>query len=164
MEHLWAPWRNAYVTGTSPEKNEKLFFNIGQSNEDAAHLVFLRSKSVFAVLNRYPYNAGHTLVAPYREVGDIRLLSNDEASDLWSTVNRVISLLESAFHPHGFNIGINQGRAAGAGLPSHLHVHIVPRWEHDSNFMTAQAETRIHPAELSTIYNKLSDLVAASRA
>jgi ATP adenylyltransferase len=107
------------------------------------------------VLNRFPYNAGHTLVVPYREVADLRDLSDDEQHDLWATVNQVTGLLEKAFNPNGFNIGINIGSAAGAGIPNHLHAHIVPRWQNDSNFMTAQAETRIHPAELKEIYAKL---------
>jgi len=158
MEHLWAPWRNAYVTAndTSAEKNrEKLFLTIGQSSDDEENLVFLRSKSVFAVLNRFPYNAGHTLVVPYREVADLRNLADNEQKDLWDTVNRVTGMMERAFQPNGFNIGINIGAAAGAGIPSHLHVHIVPRWQNDCNFMTAQTETRVHPADLKEIYQKL---------
>lgn len=158
MEHLWAPWRNAYVTAsdeTEKENKEKLFLTIGQSSDDEENLVFLRSKSVFAVLNRYPYNAGHTLVIPYREVSDMRDLSDNEQKDLWDTVNQVTSLLEKAFAPNGFNIGINVGEAAGAGIPNHLHVHIVPRWQNDTNFMSAQSETRVHPADLPEVYRKL---------
>lgn len=163
MEHLWAPWRNAYVTSSdesSKKNHEKLFLTIGQSSDDEKNLVFLRSKSVFAVLNRFPYNAGHTLVIPYREVPDLRDLSADEQQDLWDTVNQVTSMLETAFQPNGFNIGINVGTAAGAGIPSHLHVHIVPRWQNDCNFMSATAETRIHPADLEEIYSKLMKISA----
>lgn len=155
MEHLWAPWRNAYVTSNEDTDRATLFKTIGQSSDDAKHFVFLRSKSVFAVLNRFPYNAGHTLVVPYREVGDLRDLSDDEQKDLWDTVNEVTRRLEAAFNPDGFNIGINIGAASGAGIPHHLHAHVVPRWKNDVNFMTTQAETRIHPAELEAIYEKL---------
>ncbi|MEM6884899.1 MAG: HIT domain-containing protein [Verrucomicrobiota bacterium] len=158
MEHLWAPWRNAYVTAsdaTGKENKEKLFLTIGQSSDDEANFVFLRSKSVFAVLNRFPYNAGHTLIVPYREVCDLRDLADDEQKDLWDTVNQVSGMLERAFQPNGFNIGINVGAAAGAGIPSHLHVHVVPRWQNDVNFMTTQTETRVHPADLKEIYQKL---------
>ncbi|MEM1159210.1 MAG: HIT domain-containing protein [Verrucomicrobiota bacterium] len=158
MEHLWAPWRNAYVTASDEsgkEDKDKLFLTIGQSGDDEANFVFLRSRSVFAVLNRFPYNAGHTLVVPYREVSDLRDLGNDEQKNLWDTVNQVSGLLERALHPDGFNIGINVGAAAGAGIPSHLHVHVVPRWQNDSNFMTAQTDTRVHPADLKEIYRKL---------
>jgi len=157
MEHLWAPWRNAYVTSNDSTDKEKLFLTIGQSSDDETHLVFLRSKCVYAVLNRFPYNAGHTLIVPYREISDLRDLSSDEQEDLWSTVNRVTDLIEKTLHPDGYNIGINIGAAAGAGIPHHLHAHVVPRWKGDSNFMTTQAQTRIHPAELTEIYHKLSE-------
>lgn len=158
MEHLWAPWRNAYVTSNEEIIDRAhLFKTIGQSSDDETHFVYLRSKSVFALLNRFPYNAGHTLVVPYREVGELKDLSDDEQKDLWNTVNQVTALMQKAFRPDGFNIGVNLGSAAGAGIPHHLHAHVVPRWQNDVNFMTTQAETRIHPAELETIYCQLKE-------
>jgi len=163
MEHLWAPWRNRYVGGAE-KPAERLFFEIGQSTDDAANLVIARSKSCYAVLNRYPYNSGHTLVVPYREVADLEGLSDQETLDLWGLVNRVTAALRTAFTPHGFNIGANLGAAAGAGLPRHLHIHVVPRWEHDANFMTATAETRVHPQDLQEVHAKLGALLAAPSA
>jgi ATP adenylyltransferase len=162
MEHLWAPWRNRYVSG-SQKPPENLFWDIGQSSEDATNHVIARSKSCYAVLNRYPYNSGHTLVVPYRCVAGLEELSEGETLDLWALVNRVIAALQQAYHPQGFNIGMNLGTAAGAGLPKHLHVHIVPRWEHDANFMTTQAETRIHPHDLESVHQALSNLLSQPR-
>ncbi len=154
MEHLWAPWRNRYVT--SPQGNrDQLFATLGQSTDDRANGVYARSKSAFAVLNLYPYNAGHTLVVPYRAVEDLSGLSDQESADLWKLVQKVTDALKKEFSPHGFNIGINIGESAGAGIPKHLHVHVVPRWSCDANFMTATAETRIHPNDLDTIFDKL---------
>lgn len=162
MEHLWAPWRNRYVSG-SQKPPENLFWEIGQSNDDQANHVIARSKSCYAVLNRYPYNSGHTLVVPYRCVAGLEELSETESLGLWDLVNRVTAALREAYKPQGFNIGINIGTAAGAGLPKHLHVHVVPRWEHDANFMTALAETRIHPNDLDTVWLALSGILSAGR-
>lgn len=161
MEHLWAPWRNRYVARTDPTP-DNLFLLLGQSADDDANFLIARSKSCYAVLNRYPYNSGHTLVVPYREVADLGGLSDQETLDLWGLVRRVCDALRQAYQPHGFNIGANLGTAAGAGLPRHLHIHVVPRWEHDVNFMTATAETRIHPHDLESVHRTLKPLLAAA--
>jgi ATP adenylyltransferase len=158
MEHLWAPWRNRYVGGAE-KSPEHLFFDIGQSGDDAGHFILARTKSCFALLNRFPYNSGHTLVLPYREVPDLADLSTQETQDLWSLVNRVVAALKTAYQPQGFNIGVNLGAAAGAGLPRHVHVHVVPRWQNDVNFMTATAETRVHPNDLDSVYRALRPLL-----
>lgn len=154
MEHLWTPWRNRYVNADKKESN-RLFFDIGQSSEDEANLVLARSKSSFALLNRFPYTTGHALVLPYREVSDLEQLSEGEQADLWALLLRVKGVLAEALCPDGYNIGINLGAAAGAGLPSHLHVHLVPRWRGDSNFMTPIAGVRIHPNDLESVYREL---------
>jgi ATP adenylyltransferase len=154
MEHLWAPWRNRYVTGEE-KPGEDLFLKIAQSNDDAAHFVLTRTKASFAVLNRYPYNLGHLMVCPYREVDDLSSLSAQESSDLWTLVNRMTQTLKKTLKPDGFNIGLNLGSAAGAGVPKHLHVHVVPRWVNDANFMTPIGATRIHPGDLPSVYAKL---------
>lgn len=155
MEHLWAPWRNAYVKKHDMTDTSKLFETIAQSNNDEEHFVILRSKACYAILNRYPYNLGHLMVIPYRAVPDLADLSQDELSDLWNTINRCTSLLRKTIQPKGFNVGINIGAAAGAGIPHHLHVHIVPRWEGDTNFMTTVEHTRIHPGDLEGVYKTL---------
>ncbi|NBQ56453.1 MAG: HIT domain-containing protein [Verrucomicrobia bacterium] len=154
MEHLWAPWRNRYVTGEE-KPGEDLFLKIAQCTDDAAHFVLSRTKASFAVLNRYPYNLGHLMVCPYREVDDLSSLSAQESSDLWALVNRMTQALKKTLKPDGFNIGLNLGSAAGAGVPKHLHIHVVPRWANDANFMTTTGATRIHPGDLDTTYRKL---------
>jgi ATP adenylyltransferase len=154
MEHLWAPWRNRYVTGEE-KPGEDLFRKIAQSSDDKTHYVLARTKASFAVLNRFPYNLGHLMVCPYREVDDLAFLSTQESSDLWTLVNRMTDALRKAMKPEGFNIGLNLGTAAGAGVPKHLHVHVVPRWANDANFMTTTGATRIHPGDLDTTYRKL---------
>jgi len=154
MEHLWAPWRNAYVTKKEPTPAD-LFSQLANSTDDAGDFILARSKSCFAVLNRYPYNAGHTMVVPYREVGDLDELGDDEVLDLWAQVRRVKGAMAATMRPQGYNIGINVGEAAGAGVAAHLHVHIVPRWANDANFMTTTGGCRIHPSDLPKIYELL---------
>lgn len=164
MEHLWAPWRNHYVgtLGSDPVAKEDLFFQIGQSAEDEQTLVITRSKTCFAVLNRYPYNTAHCLIIPYRKISDPQDLSAQEHADLWDTVYRVKNAINKIYHPHGFNIGLNLGAAAGAGIPEHLHIHLVPRWQGDANFLTTTAETRIHPNDLTTVYTDLRNVLNPS--
>ena len=159
MEHLWAPWRNRYVAGEE-KPGEDLFRKIAQSSDDAAHYVLARTKASFAVLNRYPYNLGHLMVCPYREVDDLASLSAQESADLWTLVNRMTAALKKAMNPEGLNIGINLGTAAGAGVPKHLHVHVVPRWPNDANFLTTTGFTRIHPGDLPTVYAKLLEALS----
>jgi len=154
MEHLWAPWRNSYVTADK-KNTDTLFFDIGQSTADRENLVVCRSKSAYVVLNRFPYNGGHSLVVPYRTVAEPSELAPDEATDLWSLVNRTVQALRQCYQPAGFNIGLNLGVAAGAGLPNHMHVHVVPRWSGDTNFMATTAGVRVHPNDLSKIYTDL---------
>lgn len=160
MEHLWAPWRNAYLKN-QPEMvkrgDQSLFQAIAQSDKDEENHVIHRSKTCFVVLNRYPYNLGHLLIAPYRAVPNVEDLNDEESRDFWETVRQMTALVRSVFKPHGVNIGINMGLAAGAGVPQHVHAHIVPRWEHDANFITTTASTRIHPNDLPTVYQLFKD-------
>lgn len=155
MEHLWAPWRNSYVTQKSPPDAE-LFAKIGQSTDDATNHVLARSKSCFAVLNAFPYNSGHLMIVPYRQLSQIEELSDDEWLDLVGLLKKMKAALTETMHPHGFNVGFNLGSAAGAGIVSHLHLHLVPRWNNDANFMATTAGTRIHPNDLDGIYKQLT--------
>jgi ATP adenylyltransferase len=157
MEHLWAPWRNSYIgtMGKDSVSQENLFLEIGQSSQDEANHVIHRSKSCYALLNRFPYNTAHLMVIPYRKAKELEGLSTDEQMDLWSTVQAMIHAIRACYQPQGFNIGLNIGAAAGAGIPDHLHIHLVPRWAGDANFMTTTAETRVHPSDLDTIYRDL---------
>jgi ATP adenylyltransferase len=156
MEHLWAPWRNSYVTQKQPPDAD-IFLKIGQSSDDEAHFVLARSKSCFAVLNAFPYNGGHLMVIPYRKVARLEELSGDELLDIFDLLKRMKTAIDDAMHPHGFNIGLNIGAAAGAGIVQHLHFHLVPRWNNDANFMTATADTRVHPSDLPAIYKQIRD-------
>lgn len=156
MEHLWAPWRNAYVTKKEPTPAD-LFTQLAASSNDAEDFILARSKCSFAVLNRYPYNAGHTMVVPYREVADLDELGDDEILDLMNLVKKVKTAMTATMRPQGFNLGINVGEAAGAGVAAHLHVHIVPRWSNDANFMTTTSGCRIHPSDLPKVYELLKE-------
>ncbi|OIO36372.1 MAG: HIT family hydrolase [Candidatus Omnitrophica bacterium CG1_02_44_16] len=155
MEKLWAPWRMSYIKNAKKEKG-CLFCRVLKSKKDKANLVLLRSKHSFAVLNLYPYNNGHLMASPKRHVSSIELLNDDEICDLFNTVKKAKLLLEAALKPEGYNIGLNEGRAAGAGIVGHMHVHIVPRWNGDTNFMPIFYNTKIISRSLNELYEKLT--------
>ena len=161
LDRIWNGWRAQYVNGvgdTAPRGEGSVFTQIlaaGVSDEDA-HIVF-RGQRVFAILNAFPYTSGHLMVLPYREVGDLEDLDTDEATELWATVTDAVRAVKSAYRPGGVNVGINMGRAAGGSISEHLHVHVVPRWTGDGNFMTAIAEARTLPEPLSFSAQKLRD-------
>jgi len=151
MEHLWAPWRNLYVQDPLKHGGD-IFAKIAQSSDDEAHFVLTRGKSCFAILNTYPYNTGHLMVIPYRATGALEDLGDDELLELMTMLKQLKAAVTAAFNPQGFNVGINLGVAAGAGIEQHLHIHLVPRWQSDSNFMTTVAGTRVHPNDLPQVY------------
>jgi ATP adenylyltransferase len=155
MESLHAPWRIQYILAPKLESKEGLFARIAQSSEDEKNYVIVRDRSCFALLNSFPYNGGHILVLPYREVADLNGLTDDELADLWRLVRRCTNALTAVMKPDGFNIGINLGKVAGAGIAEHLHVHIVPRWNGDTNFMPVIADTGVVPDALKEIAAKL---------
>jgi len=154
MEHLWAPWRNLYVKHPQETRGD-VFAQIAQSTDDDVNYVLARGKACFALLNLYPYNTGHLMVVPYRATSELEDLSDDELLELMTMLKRMKAAVTAAFAPHGFNVGINLGAAAGAGIAQHLHVHLVPRWRNDANFMTTTAETRVHPSELVSVYEAI---------
>jgi ATP adenylyltransferase len=161
LDRLWAGWRSAYVTaagdGDGPGSGSGSLFrrilDTGLSDEEA--FVVWRGELNFALLNAYPYTSGHLLVMPYREVGELEDLTGDEAAEMWHAVRDAVVALKAAYRPQGVNIGMNLGEAAGAGVPSHLHVHVLPRWNADSNFMTAVAEARVLPESLADSWRKI---------
>lgn len=155
MESLHAPWRIEYILSPKPELKEGLFARIAQSSDDVTNLVIVRDRSCFALLNRYPYNGGHIMVVPYKEVPDMNGLTDDELADVWKLVRRCTNALAAVMKPDGFNIGINLGKVAGAGIAEHLHIHIVPRWNGDTNFMPVIANTGVVPDALEAIAAKL---------
>ena len=155
MDSLHAPWRIEYILSPKPEAKTGLFARIAQSSDDEANYVVVRARTCFALLNRYPYNGGHLMVVPYKEVSDLNGLTDEEVADLWKLVRRCINALTAVMKPDGFNVGINLGKVAGAGIVEHLHIHIVPRWSGDTNFMPVIANTTVLPQALSELAAKL---------
>ena len=155
MDKLWAPWRVKYVTKLIGKTKKCVFCQILREKKDKKNFIFLRTRYSFAVLNIYPYNNGHTLIMPYRHINDLTKLTFDEQHDLLALLTKVRKLLDRVVRPKGYNIGINLGRAAGAGFPGHVHIHIVPRWVGDVNFMPVTAETKVISQSLQTLYQRL---------
>lgn len=160
IESLWAPWRVEYFQGGYKPVGDFLS-DAANSNDDAKHLVVARRKSSFLIMNGYPYAVGHLMAAPYRKIGTMEDLTADEALELWNLCIFAQELLKRTVNPQGFNVGLNLGKAAGAGVQDHLHLHIVPRWMGDSNFMAVVGHTRILPEGLMPMYERL---VAARKA
>jgi ATP adenylyltransferase len=161
MEPLHAPWRIEYILAPKEKPaGGSIFSKIGQSGEDEKNYVISRAKSCYAVLNSFPYTGGHILAAPYKEVADLDGLTEQEMTDLMVMVRRCQRALKEVMKPDGFNIGINLGRVAGAGIVEHLHIHIVPRWNGDTNFMPVIAETTVLPEALRDVAARLRAVLA----
>ena len=166
LERLWSGWRSAYVADAAAGANlvgeGTVFTRIlaaverGELTDETAYVV-RRGERTFAILNAYPYGSGHVLVLPYREVGALEDHDPEESAELWAMVNQAVRAVKAAYSPQGVNVGFNLGVAAGAGVPDHLHAHVLPRWDADSNFMTSVAEARVLPEPLSTSWRKLVD-------
>ena len=153
MEHIWAPWRIEYIRMEKP-KGCILCEKPGENN-DVLNYILYRGEKNFVILNSYPYNPGHLLVAPYRHVDNLEELADEELHEHFEIVRRGVKLLKQVFNPDGFNLGINIGAIAGAGIVGHFHTHIVPRWSGDANFMPVIAEARVLPEALAETYEKL---------
>jgi len=162
LDRWWAGWRHEYINAASAQELDdgegSLFERIlGRGLPDDEAYVLTRGPLVSALLNAYPYNSGHLLVLPNRAVPSLSDLTDDEEMALWRTVRHGVAAIEAAYSPEGVNVGLNLGRAAGAGVPDHLHVHCLPRWSGDTNFMTAVAETRVLPEPLDITWRRLRD-------
>ena len=155
MESLHAPWRIEYILSPKPQLDASLFTRIAQSNDDEANRVIVRDRTCFALLNTYPYNGGHLLVVPYKQVPDLNGLTEEELAALFTLTRRCQNALTEVMHPDGFNIGINIGRAAGAGLEEHFHLHVVPRWSGDTNFATTVGSVKVIPQALEELWRLL---------
>jgi len=155
MDALHAPWRMEYILSPKPELKAGLFTRIAQSSDDEANYVIARDRTCFALLNTYPYVGGHLMTVPYKEVADLNGLTDEELLDLWKLTRRCVNALTRLMKPDGFNIGINLGKVAGAGIAEHLHIHVVPRWNGDTNFMPVLANTRVLPQALGELAAKL---------
>jgi ATP adenylyltransferase len=153
MKHIWAPWRIKYIQ-MAKVKGCILCEKLGE-NKDAENYILRRGKKNFVMLNSYPYNPGHLLIAPYRHVANLEELTNEELHEHFEIVSRSLKVLRQVFNPGGFNIGINMGKVAGAGIDDHVHTHIVPRWQGDTNFMPVISEVRVVPEALAETYERL---------
>jgi ATP adenylyltransferase len=160
METLHAPWRIEYILAPKPALAESLFSRIAQSSDDEANYVIAREKSCFALLNTYPYTGGHLMVVPYRQTPDLNGLTDDELTELLKLTRRCQNALARVMKPAGFNLGINIGQVAGAGIVDHMHLHVVPRWQGDTNFMPVLANTTVVPQALKELAAQLRAALA----
>ncbi len=159
MDHLWAGWRTTYISGIAggPPPGEGSLFEriIGSGAPDRETGILWHGQTCVAMLNAYPYTTGHLMVLPRRAVAELGGLDEHEATELWVGVRQAVAAVTSAYHPQGINVGANLGLAAGAGVPDHLHVHVLPRWSGDTNFMTTVAQARVLPEPLDVTWEKL---------
>lgn len=159
MNVIWAPWRRNYVSSLS-KNSQCIFCRVVQDNNDKYNHVIYRSTHSIALLNRYPYNNAHTMIVPVRHVPSFELLSDEELLDLMKTLNTVIQAIRHCYNPDGINVGVNIGKAAGAGIEGHVHVHVVPRWYGDTNFMPVIAGAKVIPENLDETWLKLKGCIS----
>ncbi|MFC1675718.1 HIT domain-containing protein [Planctomycetota bacterium] len=157
-ENLWAPWRIKYIQGLGEKHECFICYDLNNSGDDDENLVLWRSGCCVVILNRYPYNNGHLLIAPVRHIGDLEQASDEEMLELTKLVRESQKALSLAINPDGFNVGMNLGRCAGAGLPGHLHIHVVPRWNGDTNFMSVCGDTDVISQSLAELLEALKQV------
>ena len=155
MDYLWAPWRYKYMSEAAGKLPECIFCAALAAKNDAETLIVHRAAKNFIILNRYPYTSGHVMVVPYAHVAELAECDAETLNEMMALAKRVESALQETYKPDGMNMGLNLGRAAGAGVDGHLHMHILPRWFGDTNFMTVVGETRVQPESLQTSYERL---------
>jgi ATP adenylyltransferase len=155
MDYLWTPWRYAYVS-TAENAVGCIFCAAVKANDDAKTLIVYRGEHCFVILNAYPYTPGHAMIVPYAHLDQLRNLPPEAATEMMSLTQRLESVLRDLYHPDGVNLGMNIGKAAGAGIAGHIHMHILPRWVADANFMTVVGETRILPEALEETRKRLT--------
>ena len=155
-QRIWAPWRLAYVKDAAKDSDEGCIFCVKPiAEDDEANLIVHRGERCFVILNLFPYTNGHLMIAPYEHLGSIADLEPDTVAEMMALTQRGIRALESKYSPHGFNVGFNQGRVAGAGVEHHIHMHVVPRWGGDTSFMPVLGDTRVMPQSLEQSYEAL---------
>jgi len=154
MDYLWTPWRYRYVADESKD-DRCIFCDALAANDDEKFLIVFRGKKNFIILNRFPYTSGHVMVVPHAHVGELSGADSETAGEMMILAQRVQVALQKAYRPQGYNLGMNLGRAAGAGVTKHIHLHVLPRWTGDGNFMTVVGETRVEPEDLATTYDRL---------
>ena len=161
MDYLWTPWRYAYMKQvTSGPQPECIFCDALAQNRDEETLIVHRGKKSFVILNRYPYTSGHVMIVPNHHVSELTACDAESLSEIMQLSQRVEAAFRALYKPDGMNLGMNLGRAAGAGVAGHVHLHALPRWFGDSNFMTVTGETRVHPEDLSVTYSRLKSTLS----
>ena len=161
MDYLWTPWRYQYMEQAAAGKQPNcIFCDALARNKDAETLIVKRGAKSFIILNRFPYTSGHVMIVPYAHVAELNLCDMATLDEMMLSVQRVETAFRTTYKPDGMNVGMNLGRAAGAGVVGHLHLHALPRWIGDSNFMTVTGETRVHPEDLQVTYQRLSKALA----
>ena len=159
MDFLWSPWRYDYLA-SGATKPQTCVFCIGDDpSHDAERLIVFRGVHNFIILNLFPYTSGHVMVAPYEHLNTLALAKTEQMTEMMQLAQRILAALQTLYRPEGFNIGMNLGQAAGAGIREHFHLHVVPRWTGDSNFTTVIAETRVLPEDLSRTYERLKSVL-----
>ncbi|MFC1904561.1 HIT domain-containing protein [Chloroflexota bacterium] len=153
MEHIWAPWRIRYIEAETPEGC--ILCEKPKENNDAGNYILYRGDKNYVIMNLYPYTPGHLMIVLYRHIASLDELTEEERHEHFEIVSRSVNILRQVFNPGGFNIGINMGKAAGAGIDEHIHTHVVPRWQGDTNFITVLSDIRVVPEALTGTYNKL---------
>src|SRR5215467_6086759 len=154
MDFLFTPWRYAFVTSVD-KASTCPFCELPNSGNDEKSLIVHRDKHCFVILNAYPYTTGHVMVVPYRHVDRLQLLSSEAAQEMMELIRKLEGILRELYHPEGLNVGMNLGKAAGAGVAGHIHMHVLPRWVADANFMSVIGETRVLPEDLATTYKRI---------
>jgi ATP adenylyltransferase len=163
MKRMWSPWRSQYIQSFSSapkrKRKESLFRAALRSHDDRKNLVLWRGKHCFLMLNRYPYNSGHVMIVPNRQTADLQDLTRAELMEIMQAARRAIKALDTLMHPQGYNFGANIGRTAGAGIDDHIHFHIVPRWNGDTNFMPVLSDTKVISEDMDVTWDKLRKLM-----
>ncbi len=156
MDYLFTPWRYAYITGADKAPG-CVFCDKLRENNDKQALIVHRGEHCFVILNAFPYTSGHTMIVPYEHIDELRKLSAPAAQEMMSLTQRLEGILRELYHPDGLNLGMNLGKAAGAGVAGHIHMHILPRWIADANFASVIGETRVLPEDLDTTYRRIKE-------
>jgi ATP adenylyltransferase len=160
MENLWAPWRMAFIQPKTPPKPGCIFCTQPAEGRDEEYHVLQRGEHCFVMLNLYPYSNGHLMVAPYQHIGSLEELDAATLAEMMALAQLAIKALRLAMNPDGFNMGFNQGKVAGAGFAEHIHFHVVPRWNGDTNFMPVLADIKVMPEHIDTVYQQLKEALA----
>jgi ATP adenylyltransferase len=161
MDFLWTPWRYRYLTTEAGKDDRCIFCDALALHDDVKARIVLRGKLSFIILNRFPYTSGHVMIVPYAHVAELPQCDPEALAEMMRFAQKMQTALAAVYHPQGYNLGMNLGRCAGAGVAGHLHMHVLPRWIGDANFMTTVAETRMQAEELSITYEKLKSALAA---